>query len=80
MTAEIIVIVENKDAGARTERAAIEQCCGEPADAAADHHQIVTVFDRRIVDAEAHAFARESMRHFERAGMLAAHAGQRRRI
>ena len=39
-----------------------------------------TTFAWRIVNADAAAFARESMRDFERAGMLTAHAGQRRRI
>src|SRR5690242_8391053 len=80
MAAEIIVIIENENARAVTERAAIEPRRGEPADAAADHDQIVSLFDRRILDAETPALVRKSMRHFERAGMLTAQPGQCRRI
>jgi hypothetical protein len=80
VAAEIVVIVENENAGLRTDRATIEPCRGEAADAAADHDQIVSLFAWRIVDAEAPALAREGMRDFERAGMLAAQASQRRRI
>ncbi len=80
MTAKIVVIVENENAGPGTDCAAIEPCGGKSADAAADHHQVVALFAWRIIDAEAAAFAREGVRDFERAGVLAAHAGQRWRI
>ena len=80
MAAEIVVIVENEDAGPRTDGAAIKPCGGKAADAAADHDEIVSLFAWRVLDAQAAAFAREGMLDFERAGMLTAHARQRRRI
>src|SRR4029077_4035082 len=50
VAAEVVVIVENENAGLRTDRATIEPCRGEAADAAADHDQIVSLFAWRIVD------------------------------
>src|SRR6516164_11857492 len=80
MAAEIVVIVDNENAGVRPHPLTIKPCRRKPADAAADHDQVVVLLDCRVVDAEALAFAGESMRNFERTGMLAAHAGQSRRI
>jgi hypothetical protein len=65
MAAEIVVIVENKNAGLRSERAAIKPCSRKPADAAANHDQIVALFGCGLIDAEALAFPRECMRDLE---------------
>jgi hypothetical protein len=43
-------------------------------------HQVVAFFDRRALGRKALAFQRQRMGSFERARMLAAQAGQRRRI
>ena len=51
----------------------------QPADAAADHDEVVAFLDRHGVDGEGRAIA-HVMSDLERAGMLPAQAGQRRRI
>ena len=52
----------------------------KPADAAADHDEIVAFVDRGVVGVKIHAAARERMRDLESAIMLAAQTGERRRI
>src|SRR5262249_27100183 len=44
VTAEIVVIVEHEDARLRPHSTAVEPCGREPADAAADHDQVITLF------------------------------------
>ena len=61
-------------------RAAVEPRGGEPADAAADHDEIVLFFRRKVLDREARAVAGESMGRLERSGVLAAQPMQQRRI
>src|SRR5262249_29870021 len=80
MPAEIVVIVEDQNAGARSCCLAIEPSGREPADPAADHDQVVALLDHRIIDAEPTALAREGVGHFEGTRMLAAHAGQSRGV
>ncbi len=65
MTAEIVVIVENENAGMRPDRAAIKPRGRKSADAAANDDQIIALFGWGIVDAEAPAFTCECMRDFE---------------
>jgi hypothetical protein len=80
VAAEIIVIVEHEDACRRPGGAAIEPGGGEPADAAADHDEVVALLDRQAFDRKARGFARLRMRGLERAGVLTAQAGEGRRI
>src|SRR5262249_55851018 len=80
VAAEIVVVVEDQDAGRGPGGAAIEEGGREPADAAADHDQVVAFLGRNAVEPEGGALARRQVRHFERAVVLAAQAGQRRRI
>ena len=80
VAAEIVVVVEDEDAGGGPGGAAIEPGGRQPADAAADHDQIVAFLDRRAVERKALAVARLRVRGLERAGVLAAQAGERRRI
>ena len=80
MAAEVIVIVEDEDARRGAGGATIEPGGREPADAGADHDQVVTLGDRKALEGKTPAFARLRVRHLERAGMLAAQAGERRRI
>ena len=79
VAAEIVVVVEDQDAGGWL-GAPVEPRRRKPADAAADHDQIVGFLDRQAVDGKLAAFARERMGDLERAFMLAAQPGQRRRI
>ncbi len=65
MAAEIVVIVENENAALRPDRAAIKPRGRKPADAAANHDQIIALFGCGIVDAEAPAFTRQGMRDLE---------------
>ena len=60
--------------------APVEPGRGEPADAAADHDQIVSLLDRQAVEGEAFGLRAQRVRDLERAVVLAAQAGQRRRI
>src|SRR5262249_2341399 len=78
MAAEIVVIVENEDARRRL-GAPIEPGCRQPADAAADHEEVVALLDRQPLERKSPAGG-QLMGDLERAGMLAAHARERRRI
>jgi hypothetical protein len=79
VAAEIVAIVEHQNTRGR-HRTTIIPRCGEPADAAANHDEIVALLDRRIAGVKIDAVARECMRDLERAVMLAPHTGERRRI
>ena len=79
MAAEIVVIVEDEDARGRA-GAAIEPGRCQPADAAADHDQVVALLDRQPVEGETPACARQRVRDLERAVVLAAQSGERGRI
>ena len=80
VAAEVVVVVENQDAG-RTSGILQEEVSGaEPAQAPADHHQIVRfvgVRDTRQVDGTAIA---QFVGRFEGPGVIAAHSGLRGRI
>ena len=80
VAAEIVVVFEDQDLGRVAMRLAIEPCRGEAADAAADHDEVVFLLDRLAGEVEFLAFARQPVRHLERAGMAAAQPGQRRRV
>ena len=80
VTAEIVVIVEHEDARIGAGRAAVEPRRSQSADAATDDDEIVAFLDRCGIDAEALPLPRKRMRNLERAGMLTAQAGQRRRV
>ena len=80
VSAEVVTIVEHENACARRRGTAIIPRCRQPADAAADHDQIVTLVGRCLVGAEIHATARERMRDLERTIMLAAEPDEGRRI
>jgi hypothetical protein len=77
MAAEIVMIVEDEDASVRPDGAAIKQCRGKPANAAANNYKIIALIRSGAIDAEALAFARECMCDLERPRMLAAHTGER---
>src|SRR5262249_29039436 len=79
VAAEIIVVVEHQDARGRPGGAAIEPGGRKPADAATDHDEVVALLDRQAVERETGA-ARLRVRGLERARVLAAQSGQRRRI
>ena len=78
MAAEIVVIVEDEDARRRV-GAAVEPGRRQPADPAADHHEVVALLDRQPAEGERPAVA-QLVADLERAGMMAAHPGERRRI
>ena len=80
VTAEIVVVVENEDAGVRM-FCPIEMRCREPADAAAHDDEIVG-FIRwlEIVRLRPEIAVAQAVRGFKCAGMTAAQPGQRRRI
>src|SRR5262249_50700974 len=61
MTTEIIVIVENKNTGARAHGTAIEPSRGQPADPGPDYEKIVGLFRGRVGNREMLAPARECM-------------------
>jgi hypothetical protein len=80
MAAEIVVVVENEDAGVRPPRP-VEMPGREPADAAADDHKIVSLAalgDRAGLRPKV-AIA-QAVRDLERARMTAAQPGEDRRI
>ena len=79
VAAEIVVIVEDQDSGGR-HGAPVEPCCRKPADAAANHDEIIAFLDRQAVDRKLAAFAGERMRDLERALVLSAHPRRRRRV
>jgi hypothetical protein len=75
VTAEVITIVEHENPRVGPGGTAIIPCRRKPADAAANHNQIVALVDRRVVGVEVHLAARKRMRGLERAIMLAAEPG-----
>ena len=79
VAAEIVVVVEHQDTRLRN-GAPVEPGGGESADAAAHDHEVVVFLDRLSVAHEAPPFAREGVRDFKGAGVLAAQPGQCRRI
>src|SRR5215813_753503 len=79
VAAEIVVVVEDENAGARTEGAPVEPGGRKPADAGADDHEIVALLDRQPAEREGLAVA-QLMSDLERAGMVSTHAGERRRV
>src|SRR3981081_2838619 len=80
MAAEIIMVIEDEDAGGGPGGATIEPGRSEPADACADHDKVVALLDRRAVERKARAVVRLRVRGLERAGVLATQPGERRRI
>src|SRR5262249_14451282 len=80
MAAEIVVVVEDEDARVVPRRAAIEPRRRKPADAAADHDEVVSFFNGEVVDRIATPLLSNRMRHLERTRMLPAQPGERRRI
>ena len=80
MAAEIIVVVEDEDAGGWPGGAAVEPGGRKPADAGTDHDEIVALLDRCGADRIAPALVRLRVRGLERAGVLAAQPGERGRI
>src|SRR4030088_3370544 len=80
MAAEIIMVIEDEDAGGGPGGAAIEPGRSEPADAAADNDEIVAFLDRRAVERKARAVVRLRVRGLERAGVLATQPGERGRV
>ena len=79
VAAEIVVIVENQDAGGRL-GAAVEPRRRKPADAAADHDEVVGLLDRQAIDRKFAPFSCERMGGLERAFVLAAQPRQRGRV
>ena len=80
VAAEVVVVVEDQDAGPWADGAPVEPRRRETADAAADDHQIVAILHRQIVHRKRSAFTRERMRGLERAGVVAAQSGECWRI
>jgi len=80
MAAKIVAIVEDENARIGPGGAAVEPGGCEPADAAADHDEIVALLDRRVVGVKVHAGARQRMGYLEGARMLAAQTGECRRM
>ena len=81
VAAEVVVVVEDQDAGVRIRARPIEVCGRQPADAAADNHEIVRFarIDRAAGPRPERSVA-QRVRHVERSVVAAAHAGQRRRV
>ncbi len=79
MAAEVVVVLDDEDAR-RGVPFAIEPGGGEAADAAADHHQVVFLFDRQVVDIEGLLLPAHLVCDFEGAWMATAQAGERGRI
>ena len=77
--AEVVVIVENENTRSRA-RATIEPRGRQAADAGADHDEVEALLDRQLIGGEAAARARLRVRGLERAVVLAAQPGERRRI
>ena len=80
MAAEIVVVVEDEDAGGGPGGTAIEPGGCEPADAGADNDEIVAFLDRRAVERKARAVVRLRVRGLERAGVLATQPRERGRV
>src|SRR3954471_17401754 len=80
MAAEIIVVVEDKDAGGWPGGPAVEPGGREPTDAGTDHDEIVALLGRRSTERIPPALVRLRVGGLERAGMLAAQPGERGRI
>ncbi|MNS49920.1 hypothetical protein D3C72_825520 [compost metagenome] len=78
VAAEVVVVVEDQDAPVRAKLLAIEPRRGQPADAAAHHHEVIR-FARQHGRVRS-AFARQAVGQRERAGVVAAQPGQRRRV
>ena len=80
VAAEIVMVVENEDAGGRALRA-IEMGCGESTDAAANDHQIVGIFARlRGRRGFPEVAVAQAVGHFEGARVAAAQAGEGGRV
>src|SRR5262249_21139052 len=79
VAAKVVVVIENEDARAAAKALPVEPGGREPADAAADHHEIVALLDRQPVERERLAIA-QIVADLERARMLPAQAGEGRRI
>ena len=79
--AEIVVVLEDKDARVWTGVTAVEVCRGKPADSAADDHEIVG-FPRalRLGGSTPERAIAKLMRNFKRAGMISAQTGKVRRL
>ncbi len=80
VSSEIVVILEDQDAGLGTVRLAIKPRRRQAADAAADHDEIESLLDREAGDVIRLALATDLMGDLEGSGMAAAQAGQCRRI
>src|ERR1700722_947914 len=74
------MIIEDQDAGAGTVRLAIEPRRRQPADAAANHHQIVVLLYRQAGNVKRLPLAADLMSDLEGSGMTTPEAGQRRRV
>ena len=79
VTAEIVVVLQNEDAGVAAEALAVEVGGGEAADTAADDHEIVFLSEV-LAGIEVLALTRQLVRYLERAVVRAAHAGERGRV
>ena len=78
MSAEIVVVVHNQDFGLRT-RFAVGIGRGQAADAGADHHQIIA-FARLLRHGDFTAAQGDAVRCGTGTVVVAAQAGERRRI
>ncbi len=78
VTAEIIVIVEQKDAAAAAALRAVEMRGGKPADAGADDDEIVALAG--VLERWRRLAVAQRVGSLEGARMTAAHAGEERRV
>src|SRR5262249_4401106 len=80
VAAEIVLVVEDQDARRRPGSAAVEGGGSQAADARADDDEVVALLDRQPVEGEVLAFPRLRVCGLERARVLSAQSGERRRI
>ncbi|MCY1453544.1 hypothetical protein D9M71_705440 [compost metagenome] len=79
MTTKVVVVFEDEDFCLWV-FFPIEKRRRQPADAAADHHQVVLLADRQIVSGEALFLPAHLVRNFKGADMAATQAGQCGRV
>ena len=79
MAAEIVVVVEDQDPGPVAVQLAVEVRRRQPAEAAADHDQVVAFIELPGL-VEYLVLPRQGMCYFERARVRAAHAGEGRGV
>jgi hypothetical protein len=79
VAAEVVVVLQDQDASVRAEALAVVVRRGQAADTAANDHEIVRFVEVRR-GREGLALSGQRVRHFERAGVRATHAGAHRRV